>query len=113
LYKAPFLQDTSMEWMDTRRDHLRQLNAQALIGLGRLNKRRGNHVDALGFFIRSLKETPEREDIHREIMNIYLRLGRKEDARAQYRQLTDILRTTLNINPSRESQDLFKLIEAS
>jgi len=113
LYKAPFLQDTSMDWMDSRRDHLRQLNSQALIGLGRLNKRRGNDVDALGFFIRSLKETPEREDIHREIMNIYLRLGRKDDARAQYRQLTETLRSTLNINPSRESQDLFKLIDAS
>jgi two-component SAPR family response regulator len=113
LYRAPFLQDTRMDWMDARRDHLRQLNAQALIGLGRLNKRRGDDEMALGYFIRSLKETPEREDIHREIMSIYLRLGRADDARAQYRQLTETLRRTLNIGPSRESQDLYKLIEAS
>jgi len=113
LYRAPFLQDTYMEWMNNRRDHLRQLNAQALIGLGRLNKRRGNDEAALGFFIRSLKETPEREDIHREIMSAYLRLGHKEDARAQYRHLTEFLRTSLNINPSRETQDLYKIIEAS
>lgn len=113
LYRAPFLQDTRMEWMDNRRDHLQQLNAQALIGLGRLNKRRGNDESALGFFIRSLKEAPQREDIHREIMSTYLRLDRPEDARAQYRILTEILRTTLNIGPSRESQDLYKIIEAS
>jgi two-component SAPR family response regulator len=113
LYRSPYLQDTSMDWMNNRRDHLRQLNAQALIGLGRLNKRRGDDEAALGFFIRSLKETPEREDIHREIMSAYLRLDRKEDARAQYRHLVEFLRTTLNINPSRETQDLYKIIEAS
>jgi len=113
LYRAPFLQNTRMEWMNNRRDHLRQLNAQALIGLGRLNKRRGNDDAALGFFVRSLKESPEREDIHREIMSAYLRLGRKEDARAQYRHLTEFLRTALKINPSRETQDLYKIIEAS
>lgn len=113
LYRAPFLQNTRMDWMDNRRDHLQQLNAQALIGLGRLNKRRGDDESALGFFIRSLKETPQREDIHREIMSTYLRLGRADDARAQYRILTETLRTQLNIGPSRESQDLYKLVDAS
>jgi two-component SAPR family response regulator len=112
LYRAPFLQDTDMDWMNSRRDHLRQLNAQALIGLGRLNKRRGDNESALGFFIRSLKDTPEREDIHREIMNLYLKLGRPQDARAQYEYLVQMLRTTLNISPSRETRDLYKLIEA-
>ncbi len=113
LYRAPFLQDTRMDWMDNRREHLQQLNSQALIGLGRLNKRRGDDETALGFFIRSLKETPQREDIHREIMSTYLRLGRTDDARAQYRILTETLRTQLNIGPSRESQDLYKLVDAS
>jgi two-component SAPR family response regulator len=112
LYRAPFLQDTVMDWMNARRDHLRQLNAQALIGLGRLNKRRGDHESALGYFIRSLRETPEREDIHREIMSLYLKLDRKEDARAQYHNLVEMLRTNLGISPSRETQELFKLIEA-
>jgi DNA-binding SARP family transcriptional activator len=66
----------------------------------------------LGYFIRSLRETPEREDIHREIMSLYLKLGRKEDARAQYRNLVEMLRSNLGISPSRETQELFKLIEA-
>jgi DNA-binding SARP family transcriptional activator len=112
-YKAPFLQTVDMPWVVNRRDHLRQLYAQALISMGRLNKRRKNLETALGFFVRTLKETPEREDIHREIMGIYQKLGRPEDARLQYRQLVDTLKTTLNIGPSRESQELYKMIEAS
>ncbi len=50
LYRAPFLQETDMDWMADRRDHLRQLNAQALIGLGRLNKRRGDSEGGIGIF---------------------------------------------------------------
>ncbi len=113
MYRAPYLQEGEMPWMTSRRDHLRQLHAQALISMGRLNKRRKDDQTALGYFIRSLKETPEREDIHREIMNIYLRLGQPQEARAQYKRLTDILRTTLNIGPSRESQELLKIIEST
>ncbi|HEX2906757.1 MAG TPA: bacterial transcriptional activator domain-containing protein [Phototrophicaceae bacterium] len=112
-YKAPFLQTVEMPWVENRRDHLRQLFAQALISMGRLYKRRGDNLKSVGYFIRSLKETPEREDIHREIMNIYLKLGRTEDARAQYRQLAETLNTRLGINPSRESQELFSMIETT
>jgi len=112
-YKAPYLQNVRMTWVVERRDHLRQLYAQALISMGRLSKRKSELPRALGFFIRALKETPEREDIHREVMSLYLKLGMKEDARQHYRRLAETLRATLGINPSRESQELYKLIEAS
>ncbi|MBI5667312.1 MAG: hypothetical protein HZC41_04830 [Chloroflexi bacterium] len=113
LYKAPFLQTVDMDWANRRRDQLRQQFAQALISMGRLYKRQGDNLRAVGYFIRSLKETPEREDIHREIMNIYLKLGRKEDARAQYQKLCDTLSSRLGIGPSRESQELYSLIETA
>ncbi len=112
-YKSPFLEDTDMPWIEQRREQLRLLNSQALISLGRIYKRRGDTDHSLGYFTRSLAHTPEREDIHREIMNIYLKLGRKQDALLQYRQLAETLKTSYNINPSRETQDLFHIIEAS
>ena len=112
-YKSPYLQDTDMPWIIQRREQLRLLNSQALISLGRIYKRRGDSEQSLGFFTRSLAHTPEREDIHREVMNIYLKLGRKQDAQMQYRQLAETLRTSYNINPSRETQDLYHVIEAS
>ncbi len=110
-YKAPYLQDTDMDWIVQRREQLRQLNAQALISLGRLNKRRKNDELALGYFTRSLRHVPEREDIHREVMSIYMRMGQQDDARMQYQRLCETLQSEYNINPSRETQDLFHLIE--
>jgi DNA-binding SARP family transcriptional activator len=95
-----------------RREHLRQLYSQSLIGVGRIWKRRQNDYQALGFFTRALKEVPEREDIHREVMAIYLRLGMIEDAKRQYRRLEQVLDETLRIGPSRESRDLYAMIEA-
>ncbi len=112
LYKAPFLQTIEMKWVVERRDQLRQQYAQALISMGRICKRREEDQRALGYFIRALKETPEREDIHREVMLTYLKLGMIEDARMQYERLEQILKETLDINPSRETRDLYKLIEA-
>lgn len=112
MYKAPFLQTVEMVWVEDRREQLKQLYAQALIGMGRISKRRDDLEHALGFFIRSLKETPEREDIHREVMNIYIKRGMAEDARHQYEILEKTLRTTLNIGPSRETRDLLESIKA-
>lgn len=112
-YKSPFLQDTDMPWIVQRRDQLRLLNAQALISLGRIYKRRGDSENALSYFSRSLAHTPEREDIHREIMMLHHKSGQKQAALYQYRQLAQMLREAYNINPSRETQDLYNLIDSS
>jgi two-component SAPR family response regulator len=112
LYKAPFLQTIEMPWTVERRDQLRQLYAQALISMGRMYKRRENDERALGYFVRALKETPEREDIHREVMATYLKLNMIGDAREQFQRLEQILRDTLGIGPARETRDLYKIIEA-
>ena len=112
LYKAPFLQMIEMKWTIERREQMRQLYSQALINMGRIQKRRENDRGSLGFFVRALKETPEREDIHREVMATYLKLDMIEDARQQYNRLRQILNDNLGIAPSRESQALFELVEA-
>ena len=112
VYRAPYLQTVEMPWVQERREQLRQLHSQALIGVARIWKRRQNDRQALGFFTRALKEVPEREDIHREIMAIYMRLGMIEDAKKQYQRLEQVLDETLKIGPSRESRDLYAMIEA-
>ncbi|MBC7810240.1 MAG: hypothetical protein H7175_03795 [Burkholderiales bacterium] len=112
LYKAPFLQMVEMDWVVDRREQLKNMYAQSLIGMARICKRRNDFDSALGFFVRALKETSEREDIHREVMSIYLKQGRVEDARMQYQNLSQTLNQKLNIGPSRESRELYDLIEA-
>ena len=111
LYKAPLLQTVDMKWVIERRDTLRQLYAQALIGMGRIYNRRGDDQRAIGFFTRALKEVPEREDIHRQMMNLYQSMGMLDDAVIQYRKLEQVLKETLKIAPSRETRELYEQIE--
>lgn len=106
IYKAPFLQTVNMPWVTKRRQELQIAYSEALIGMGRINVRRQRFEDALGFFVRSLKEAPQREDIHREVMTMYMNLGRPEDARDQYRKLEEFLSQTVGIGPSKETRDL-------
>ncbi len=112
LYKAPFLQTINMKWVDDRREHLKSMYSQALIGLGRIHQRRNESEKALGYYVRSLKEAPEREDIHREVMRLYLQLGMVHDARLQYRSLEEILTSTVGITPSKETRVLYEAVEA-
>jgi two-component SAPR family response regulator len=111
LYRAPFLQGIEMRWMIARRDRLKTLYGQALISLARIAKRRGEKEKALGLFVRALKETPEREDVHREVMNLYLSIGMVEDAKRQYQILVKFLKEAQSIEPSRETKELYALIE--
>lgn len=112
IYKASFLQTIEMKWVQERRSTLRQLYAQALIGMGRIYFRRSEAQRAIGFFTRALKETPEREDIHRQVMGLYQGMGMLDDAVVQYRKLEQVLNDTLKIAPSRETRELYEQIEA-
>lgn len=112
LYKAPFLHTIEMEWVANRREQLRQMYAQALIGMGRLCAGDGDDRRALGYLTRALKETPEREDIHRQVMSLYVRLDMHDDAGKQYRLLKDYLKETMGIAPSRETTALYDMIGA-
>jgi len=111
IYRAPFLQTVEMPWVQERRDTLRQLYSQALIQMGRIWSKRGDDHRSLGFYTRALKETPEREDIHRQVMGLYFKMGLSDDAKMQYKRLREILTTRFGIEPSRETQELLATIE--
>ncbi len=108
LYKAPFLETVSMPWVEERRQHLRQLYAQALVGMGRISQARDELQPALGYFTRALKETPAREDIHREVMKLYTRLDMPDDARSQYQHLEKMLKDQFGITPAKETRELYE-----
>lgn len=113
LYKAPFLQTIEMEWVINRREQLRMMYAQALIGMGRLCAGDGDDRRALGYLTRALKETPEREDIHRQVMSLYVKLDMPDDAVAQYHHLANYLDDTLRVSPARETVALYESIAGS
>jgi DNA-binding SARP family transcriptional activator len=112
LYRNPFLTTLSMKWSLERQEALKQMYAQALVSMARLSKRNGDWPAALGHFVRALKEVPQREDLHREVMNLYLQQEMYADAARQYRLLEKIVNETLQIEPDRESRELYATVQA-
>ena len=85
-------------------------HANSLIGLGRIFKARDDNEEAFGFFTRALQETPKREDVHHEVIDIYIRMEMYDAARNQYNYLEKTLNKTLGIAPSMETQALLEQI---
>ncbi len=106
IYKAPFLHTVKIPWVAARRAQLRSMYAEALIGMARLKANQGAWQEALGFYVRALKDAPQREDIHRGAMRMYINLGRKADARKQYGVLELMLKRSLGLQPSGETREL-------
>jgi two-component SAPR family response regulator len=112
LYRQPFLTTIDMDWTNQRREELEQLYVQALISMARLHKRNGDWQPALGYFVRVIGIVPEREDVHREIMKLYVQQEMYDDACRQYRMLEKAINDSLQIQPSHETQALFEALQA-
>jgi DNA-binding SARP family transcriptional activator len=110
LYRSEFLHKIEMPWVSQRREQLRLKYADALIGVGRLHKSLGDSERAISYYLRALREVPQREDIHRDVMTLYETRGERQKAIAQYKMLTDILKRTLNITPSKSTRTLYDLL---
>ncbi len=99
-----------MPWIDERREHLRLTYASALISVGRIFKSLNETDKAISFYLRALREVPQREDIHRDVMTIYEGRGERDKAVAQYKALKDILKRTLGITPSSATRTLYSML---
>jgi DNA-binding SARP family transcriptional activator len=91
---------------------LKNRYAQALIGLGRLYRGLNEYDKALGYLQRALRQKPDWEDVHQDVMMIYSQQGRQKDAIAQYKQLERTLKAMFNIQPSKDTRRLYEVIAA-
>jgi DNA-binding SARP family transcriptional activator len=110
LYRSPFLNRIEMPWIVRRRESLRLSYAEALIGLGRLYRSLDEKEQAISFYLRALREVPQREDIHRDLMTLFHERGETDKAIGQYRLLSSTLERTLGITPSRPTVALYKTL---
>ncbi len=113
LYRHPYLEGYNLPWIVEKRERLRNAFAQALIGLGRMYYQLEEAERALGYFLRAVSEKPDREDVHREIMQIYYDAGHLDEAVAQYKTLESTLKRKFNITPSQETRTLYDLLRSS
>lgn len=108
LYRHPYLANLDMAWMVEKRETLRSKFAQALIALGRSHLSANEADRALAYFLRAVQEKPEREDVHRSILQLYADMGRIEELVEHYRAFERLLKRTFNITPSAEVRDIYE-----
>jgi two-component SAPR family response regulator len=108
VYRGQFLKEVEMPWAIERRQELRRMYTQALIGLARIYHDSRKAELALAYYIRATGEQPDREDVHREIMQLYAEHGELDKVAAQYDMLSATLQEHLGIAPSDETRKLYE-----
>jgi predicted ATPase/DNA-binding SARP family transcriptional activator len=98
------------EWLTSERERLHEL---AIQGLGRLliHQQKADAAEpAVQTGLRLLALDPLQEPVHRAVMRLYARLGRREAALRQYQYCVDALKRELSASPEAETTQLFQQI---
>jgi len=106
LYAGPLLRGKAYDWASEYALSLERQYTELLELQARHYRQRGQLLQALNGYGEILKLDAIREDVHGEMIRIFLELGRKNDALRQYRQLEAMLRTDLGIEPDAEIKKL-------
>ena len=107
LYTGELLAGCYEEWALRERERLRRLY---LNGLARLMRFYNHHQDfkkGLTYGQKILDEEPLREEIHRDVMRLYLQNGQRAMAVRQFELCRQILAKELDIQPMEETRRLY------
>ncbi|MGA3398185.1 MAG: BTAD domain-containing putative transcriptional regulator [Acetobacteraceae bacterium] len=96
------------DWLGRFRAQMSESASDVLARLVEAHLAAGNTVDAVRAAERMLTLDPLREDVHRRLMSIYARAGRRSDAVRQYNACIEMLRRELNVGPSPETEALLQ-----
>ena len=86
-----FLTEVERVWCVPKREQLREMYVEALIGVGRCHEARREFQRAIDWYRLALGVNELREDVHRRIMHCYTKAGRRSEALAQYHRCREIL----------------------
>lgn len=111
LYAGELLKDRHYEWAFARARQLEMDFIAMLDTAARYHAKIEQPLRALYYFERILQLDPIREDVYREIILLYLSLGRKSDALRQYRTLEKVLDEELGSKPSAEIERMIRTAE--
>jgi DNA-binding SARP family transcriptional activator/Tfp pilus assembly protein PilF len=116
LYRGDFLatllppSEPFAEWAMHERTKLQERANGTLGALLRHYSEQGAWARAIQTAVELLGQDPLREDIHRELMRLYHRQGRRGAALQQYDYCKDVLLRDLGIQPEPETADLYRQI---
>jgi len=113
LYTGDLLEGFYEDWALSVRERIRSLYVKSQAYLLGYHRYEGNYDKALVCGHHILNMDPLREEIHREMMRLYMECGRRAQALRQYKSCCQILETELGVSPMEETQALRnKMIKA-
>jgi DNA-binding SARP family transcriptional activator len=110
IYRADLLPDCYEDWCLAERQRLQHLYLRALGRLMAYHRERNEYLAAIDIGLRLLECDPLREEIHRDLISLYLAAGHPADALRQYRACAAILQRELGIEPMPETRALLPQI---
>jgi len=116
LYQGPLLEGLRVEagpfedWLQSERERLREQALETLVRLLDLQTKRGPLDAAVQTAGRLLATDPLREDVHRTLMRLYLRQGRRGAALKHYQVCVGVLERELGVEPEAETKRVYREI---
>jgi two-component SAPR family response regulator len=112
LRNGPYLQGVDATWAWPEREHLDKICIDALKQQADLHRQSGNLQAALQACQGILKIDPCYEDVHRLAMQLHADQGNRLDVIWQYQTCRNALRSELEIEPSQETETLYRQLTA-
>lgn len=110
LYRGELLEGIYEDWALIERERLRTIYMNALMYLMNYYANCSAFDKSLEFAKAILTEDPLREDIHRNVMRLYVSVGQRALAVQHYRACAASLESELGIGPMEETQQLYRQI---
>lgn len=107
LYQKPFLLGHNEPWIVRRRAEYQAGYLEALAGMARVRAAEGRPESALTLLLKALGEDNKRQDLHRDIMQLYADMGRRSEAIGHYQRLQEDLAKS-NLKLETETTRLYK-----
>lgn len=96
------------EWLRAERQRYRELHVETLNKVLAGQTRVGDHEAAVQTAVRLLSIDPLQEPVHRALMRLYIRQGRRAAALTQYQTCREVLRRDLSVEPEAETEALYR-----
>lgn len=112
LYKGRFLPENIYdEWSLQKRYQLEEVYKSLLDRLGRIYQNRADYPRSIVYFQELIEREPANEEIHRELMRLFARIGQRHKALELYQRLCDALRKEFSAEPATETTWLYRAIQ--
>lgn len=112
LYRGDFLQDYLYhDWILPERAFLKGKWQQALYEQISLLREEKAYKEASSLLKQALQHEPWSEELHQELIQIYLLWGKRTEALRQFQQCREVLREELDLEPAEETKGLLRGLE--